>query len=64
MIRGLVLQAHDRYGLRKVYSIRCGYEGLIKAYGHPALELTPDDVKNIHMLGGKRLRHVPRTAGP
>jgi 6-phosphofructokinase 1 len=55
VIRGLVLQAYDRYGLRKVYGIRCGYEGLIKACGHPVLELTPDDVKNIHTLGGSVL---------
>jgi 6-phosphofructokinase 1 len=55
VIRGLVLQAYDRYGIRKVYGIRCGYEGLIKAYGHRVLELTPDDVKNIHMLGGSIL---------
>ena len=55
VIRGLVLQAYDRYGVRKVYGIRCGYEGLIKAYGHPVSELTPDDVKNIHMLGGSVL---------
>jgi 6-phosphofructokinase 1 len=62
VVRGLVLQAYDRYGLRKVYGIRCGYEGLIKAYGHPVLELTPDKVKNIHIIWGKHLRHVPRAS--
>jgi Fructose-bisphosphate aldolase class-II len=27
VIRGLVMQAHDRYGIRKIYGMRCGYEG-------------------------------------
>jgi 6-phosphofructokinase 1 len=55
VIRGLTMQAYSRYGVRKIYGIRCGYEGLIKDYGHPVSELTPDTVRNIHTLGGSIL---------
>jgi 6-phosphofructokinase 1 len=55
VIRGLTMQAYNRYGVRKIYGIRCGYEGLIKDYGHPISELTPDAVRNIHTLGGSVL---------
>jgi 6-phosphofructokinase 1 len=55
VIRGLTMQAYNRYGVRKIYGIRCGYEGLIKGYGHPISELTPDAVRNIHTLGGSVL---------
>ncbi len=49
---------HDpisRYGVPKIYGIRCGYEGLIKDYGHPLAELTPDAVRNIYTIGGSIL---------
>jgi 6-phosphofructokinase 1 len=52
VIRGLTMQAYSRYGVRKIFGIRCGYEGLIKDYGHPISELTPDVVRNIHIIGG------------
>ena len=55
VIRGLTMQAYSRYGVQNIYGIRCGYEGLIKDYGHPVSELTPDAVKNIHTLGGSIL---------
>jgi 6-phosphofructokinase 1 len=55
VIRGLVMQAYHRYGLRTIHGIRCGYEGLIKDYGHPLVDLTPEAVKNIHSLGGSVL---------
>jgi 6-phosphofructokinase 1 len=55
VIRGLVMEAYERYGLRKIYGIRCGYEGLIKEYGHPVSDLTPDAVKTIYSLGGSIL---------
>jgi 6-phosphofructokinase 1 len=55
VIRGLTMEAYSRYGVQKIYGIRCGYEGLIKDYGHPVSELAPDVVKNIHTLGGSIL---------
>jgi 6-phosphofructokinase 1 len=51
VIRGLTMQAYSRYGVQKIYGIRCGYEDLIKDYGHPVSELTPDAVRNINTLG-------------
>jgi 6-phosphofructokinase 1 len=55
VIRGLTMQAYNRYGVRKIYGIRCGYEGFIEDYGHPISELTPEAVTNIHTLGGSVL---------
>jgi hypothetical protein len=40
VIRGLTMEAYSRYGVQKIYGIRCGYEGLIKNYGHLVLAVT------------------------
>jgi 6-phosphofructokinase 1 len=55
VIRGIVMQAYLRYGVRTIFGIQCGYEGLIKEYGHPILNLTPESVENIHSVGGSVL---------
>lgn len=55
VIRGIVMQTYLRYGVRSILGIQCGYEGLIKEYGHPLLNLTPDSVENIQSLGGSVL---------
>jgi 6-phosphofructokinase 1 len=55
VIRGIVMQACLRYGVRTIFGVQCGYEGLIKEYGHPVLNLTPESVENIHSLGGSML---------
>jgi 6-phosphofructokinase 1 len=55
VIRGIVMQACLRYGVRTIFGIQCGYEGLIKEYGHSVLNLTPESVQNIHSLGGSVL---------
>jgi len=52
VIRSLVHQAHYRYGVKRFYGIRYGYEGLIPEYGHAILELTPELVNTIHQFGG------------
>jgi 6-phosphofructokinase 1 len=52
VIRALVLELHFRYGVRKVYGFRNGYQGFIAKYGHPALELTPDVVSHAGEEGG------------
>ena len=49
------MQACLRYGVRTIFGIQCGYEGLIKEYGHSVLNLTPESVQNIHSLGGSVL---------
>ncbi len=52
VIRSLVHHAHYRYGVRRVYGIRYGFEGLIPEYGHKPLILTPDLIGNIQRFGG------------
>jgi len=50
--RAIVMQAHYRYGARRIYGIPYGFEGLIPEYGHKILKLTPDVVDSIHEFGG------------
>ena len=52
VIRAIVMQAHYRYGVRRIYGIPYGFEGLIPDYGHAVINLTPDLVANIHEFGG------------
>lgn len=52
VIRAIVMQAHEVYGVRRVLGLRYGYEGLNPAYGHQPLDLTPDNVATIHNFGG------------
>ncbi len=55
VIRGLVMQLNYRYGVRKIYGFRYGYEGFIPEYGHQVMHLTPESVSNIHRFGGTLL---------
>lgn len=50
--RSLVNELHYRYGISRVIGIQYGYEGLIPKYNHPVIELTPEVVSNIHLIGG------------
>ncbi len=52
VIRGLVMQLFDRYGVRRVIGIKYGFEGFIPKYKHDIIELTPGEVEDIHMQGG------------
>jgi 6-phosphofructokinase 1 len=52
VIRALVMELTFRYGVKKVYGFRNGYQGFIARHGHPALELTPDTVSQINEEGG------------
>ena len=52
VIRALVMELTFRYGVKKVYGFRNGYQGFIARHGHPALELTPDMVSQINEEGG------------
>lgn len=52
VIRSIVMQAYYRYGVRRIYGIPYGFEGLIPEYGHAVVNLTPDAVANIHEFGG------------
>ena len=52
VIRAIVMQAYYRYGVRRIYGIPYGFEGLIPEYGHAIINLTPEAVANIHEFGG------------
>ncbi len=52
VIRAIVMQAYYRYGVRRIYGIPYGFEGLIPEYGHAVMNLTPDAVGSIHEFGG------------
>ncbi len=55
VIRSIVMQAFYRYGVRRVFGIKYGFEGLVESYGHQPFNLTPESVSNIHSFGGTRL---------
>jgi 6-phosphofructokinase 1 len=52
VVRGLVLGLHYLYGVRRIYGFRYGYEGFIPSFGHEVMDLTPEDVDDIHEQGG------------
>jgi 6-phosphofructokinase 1 len=52
VIRAIVMGLHYHYGVRTVFGLPYGYEGLSYKYGHTPIELTPDVVNNIHQMGG------------
>jgi 6-phosphofructokinase 1 len=54
VIRGLVMSLHHHYGVARVLGIRYGYAGLTPA-GLEPIELTPNNVDEIHRDGGSVL---------
>jgi 6-phosphofructokinase 1 len=52
VIRAIVMSLFHHYGVRTVFGFRYGYEGLSYKYGHVPLELTPEEVADIHEKGG------------
>ena len=52
VIRAIVMSLFHHYGVRTVFGFRYGYEGLSYKYGHVPLELTPQEVADIHEKGG------------
>jgi 6-phosphofructokinase 1 len=55
VIRSLVNELHYRYGIDRMLGIKYGYEGLVSKYNHPVVELTPQMVSHIHLIGGSIL---------
>jgi len=55
VIRSVVLALHYLYGVRNIFGIRHGYQGLIPEFGHDLVELTPEYVADIHEFGGSVL---------
>jgi len=52
VIRATVLSLFHHYGVRTVFGFRYGFEGLSYKYGHAPMELTPEEVQDIHQQGG------------
>jgi len=52
VIRATTMVLWYRYGVRQILGLRYGYEGLVSAFGHEPLLLTPDLVEDIHKDGG------------
>jgi 6-phosphofructokinase 1 len=52
VIRGLVMQLYNRYGVKRIVGIKYGFEGLIPSFGHDIIDLVPEEVEDIHMFGG------------
>ncbi|MGL4368619.1 MAG: ATP-dependent 6-phosphofructokinase [Spirochaetota bacterium] len=43
---------YHQYGVKDIYGVRYGYEGLNPEYGHELVNLTPDYVEDLHQKGG------------
>ena len=52
VIRSLVLTLNRSYGVTNILGIKYGLQGLIPGFGHPIIEITPEQVEQIHQLGG------------
>ena len=52
VIRSVVNQLYYRYEVNKIIGIQYGFEGFIRKYNHPIVELTPESVDTIHLFGG------------
>ena len=52
VIRAIVLSLHYLYGVKRVWGIPYGYQGLAPAFNLEWRELTPRNVSNIHHEGG------------
>ncbi|MDY6856147.1 MAG: ATP-dependent 6-phosphofructokinase [Thermodesulfobacteriota bacterium] len=55
VIRSIVLGLYHMYGVSNIYGIKYGFQGFIPRYGHDIVDLTPELVRNIHVLGGSML---------
>lgn len=52
VIRSLVLTLYHSYGVTNILGIRYGLQGFIPRFGHPIVDLSPEEVSEIHELGG------------
>ena len=52
VIRALVMELHEHYGVHDVLGFRNGYAGLVPELGLEPVQLTPGFVANIHERGG------------
>lgn len=52
VIRALVIELTNHYGVHTIFGFRNGYQGFIPRYGHSVVDLTPELVANISEDGG------------
>ena len=52
VIRGLVRNLINHYGVRRIVGFRNGYQGFIGSSKHDMIELTANSVQDIHIDGG------------
>lgn len=52
VIRGIVHELNHWYGIDHILGIRHGYVGMVPDTPYPPMELTTDNVKDIHRFGG------------
>jgi 6-phosphofructokinase 1 len=55
VVRGLVLELWNGYGIRDILGFRYGYAGLVKGLGQEPIGLSPAIVADIHHEGGTAL---------
>ena len=55
VIRAIVRCLWNRYGVRKIKGIQFGYAGFFKEEGYEPIDLTPENVDEIHKIGGTHL---------
>ena len=55
VIRAIVMSLFYHYGVRTTFGFRYGYEGLSSRFGHELINLTPENVNEIHQMGGSIL---------
>jgi 6-phosphofructokinase 1 len=55
VIRGLVLELTQGYGVEQIFGFRYGYAGLVKGLGEEPIRLMPATVADIHHEGGTAL---------
>ena len=52
VIRAIMLSLHHHYGVQSAFGFQYGYEGLAPEYRHPPVELSLNEVHDIHTTGG------------
>ncbi len=55
VVRGLVTELVDGYGVKQVWGFRFGYEGMVARHGIEPMLLTKEEVEGIHREGGTLL---------
>ncbi len=55
VIRSITMELFYRYNVTNITGIKYGFRGLIPEYGHKALQLSPEIVKDITHIGGSIL---------